>query len=192
MLSSIAVVKEVFCKIKRCEPRSCVLNETIDSDNFVMVSESENDVNRFESRNNPNVEHLPRQIAKKFPKLRNVAVNGCGLTVVRDFYFENMWMLKKLSLDENKITIIEPQAFSDLMNVEFLSMNGNLIVTLDEKLFQTMSTLRRFFLSNNRVKFLSPETLDIPNSDLRYVDLTKNDCIDEIYDAGDHLWFERK
>lgn len=181
MLLSPAVSRDVFCQIKMCEPHICVFNETVENDKYVLRSELDKVVERFETRNNLNVKHLPQNIAKQFPNMKSVTVVSCALTIVRDIYFINMRRLESLTLDKNKIATIEPRAFLDLFNVESLSIKGNLIQTLHENVFKTMAKLERLFLNNNQVKFLSPATLEIPDGRLHFLDLSGNVCIDDYY-----------
>lgn len=139
-----------------CQPNICVLNETIDSEYYVLVSELDNDVERFKIEGNTNAEYLPAYIGTKFPNLKDVSVTRCGLTVVRDFFFENMRRLQNLLLVENKISIIEPRAFTDLVKVKSLDMKGNLIETLDGRLFNRMIKLESLDLVENKIAIITP------------------------------------
>lgn len=141
-----------------CQPQICVLNETIDSENYVLGSKLDNDVERFEVTDNKNVENLPGHIGATFPNLKSFFVNGCKLNIIRDFYFEGMWNLESLSLIDSKVAIIEPRAFADLVNVVSLEMQGNLIETLDQFFFRSMTELETIDLSNNKIANIVPLT----------------------------------
>lgn len=174
---------EVFCEIRICEPDVCVLNETIDSDDYVFGSQVDTAVERFSIENKANLEYLPRHIGGKFPRLKDFGATGCSLNVIRDYFFENMLRLEGLFLSDNKIAFIERRAFKDLAKVKSLALERNLIESFHEELFQSMTNLKSIFLSDNQIKFLSPSTLDIPGAALEYLDFQSNVCIDNFYNA---------
>lgn len=176
-------LREVSCEIKMCKPQICVLSNTIASEDYVLGSDSDSYVEEFDIQDNENVKYLPRHIGEKIPNLNKFVAIRCGLTVIRDFYFENMVRLEDLFLNENRIAMIEPGAFVDLTQLKSLYLNENLIETFDEKLFQTMVALESINFSYNRIKFLSPSTLEIPGARITYVELLKNICIDNFYNA---------
>lgn len=157
----------------------CGVNQNIDSDSFALDSPINTSVEIFQI--DSQVEYLPRNIADKFPNLKELWAGGRGLTVVRDHYFKDMQKLRFLLLHGNKIASIESKAFADLGSTEEVWLENNTITTLDRKLFITMINLKEIHLNNNKIKFLSSSTFKIPDGKLLYVDLRENVCIDKFY-----------
>lgn len=181
-------VKEAFCTFHTVESsflhrdvHACYLNQTIDSEDFVLGSNKDSTVELLDLRYKKEVLFLPRHIGEKFPKLKEFRGRDCGLTVVREYYFANMGKLQYLSLNRNKISCIEKHSFDDLINVKELYLENNLIVTLDEDLFATMVNLEKLYLNHNKIKFLTPATLKIAGGNLNTVHMRANECINEIY-----------
>lgn len=140
-------------------------------------------VEGFEIKNNSEVKFLPKQIGEKISNLKELVVVNCGLTVIRDFHFKHMKKLKMLRLNDNKITLIELEAFNDLGNVEELDLQKNMIETLHKSLFGSMNKLEKLYLNHNKIKFLHPKTFNIPSGKLSYLNLESNVCINEDYFA---------
>lgn len=154
---------------------------------FYVTSPRNENLQSFFISDNRQVEYLPRHISEILPNLTEFSTTGCGLTVVRKFYFKSMHNLAKLHLCDNSIAIIEDGAFADLVNVERLHLNNNLIETLDETLFISMIKLKTLFLENNKIKYLSPPTFNIPGGNLKMIFLRSNKCINRVYSStGSH------
>lgn len=157
----------------------CTVTQSIDSEQYVFGSTLNSTIESVHFQNNKKVEFLPREIGKKSSSLRIIDANGCGLTVVRDFYFKNLKNLRSLFLDHNQIKTIEPSAFADLARMIELNLHNNLIETLDEKLFVTTPQLSLIYLNHNKIKFLSPSTFNVPR--LWAIHLGSNVCINDLY-----------
>lgn len=164
--------------------RTCVVNQAIDSDAYDLGSEVNATVEQFYISNNRDVGDLPRQIGRRFPNLIGFRVKGCGLTIVRDFYFTDMKNLRVLCVMSNKIATIASGAFKDLISLERLFMSRNMIEAIHENIFASMVNLRELYLDSNKIKFLSSTAFKIPSGMLGYVDLRSNFCIDERYGAN--------
>lgn len=162
---------------------TCVINQTISSDAYVLGSQLDPAVEQFFISKNEEVKFLPRHIGDKFPNVKTFRVYKSGITVLREFYFKNMRKLQYLYLDDNQIATIEPSAFRDLISLKKLELARNMIQSLDEQLFVTMVNLDRLNLDNNKIKFLRPTTFNIPGGKLRSVDLESNVCIDGYYNS---------
>lgn len=132
--------------------------------------------------NNKQIKFLPRNIYKMFPNLEAFYVQSCGLTIVREFYFENMESLRDLNLYGNQIKTIEAKAFDDLVGLKRVNLDLNEIETLDEELFVKMAKLEVIYLNKNKIKFLGQETFDIPGGRKQLlIHLMGNICIDGFY-----------
>lgn len=160
---------------------TCIIKSAIDREDSVLVSPVNTTVDEFSIKHNKQVKFLPQFIGEIFPNLKNVEVWGCGLTIIRNFYFKNMLRVTKLRLRQNKIATIESEAFRDLVSVESLDLDLNLIETLDGNLFVTMLKLDTISLVDNKIKFLSPTIFRIPDGVLKTVNLQYNECIHGYY-----------
>lgn len=188
----LAASKNVFCKVKLIVGLSlCLVNQTIDSEDFVVGSPRNTSIEEFVTSNFRQVKFLQRHIGEKFPNLILFKAERCGLTIVHNFYFKDMGNLQKLALNANQIAKIEVGAFDDLRSLSRLDLYDNLIETLDEKVFVKMANLELIRLSKNKIKFLNPATFEIPrNEKLSWVDLRGNVCIDEWYSLELSNWLQ--
>jgi len=164
---------------------TCIVSQTLNSEEYALAPEVDNTIEKFLVNENKEMEYLPSNVGEKFPRLKVLQFWGCGLKVVREFYFKKMQNLRFLFLAANKITLIEKDAFKDLVSVEELWLSRNMIETLDENLFVSMVKLESLFMRSNNIKFLSPTTFKIPGGRPLYVDLKLNDCINNNYQPSD-------
>lgn len=163
---------------------TCRICENIASENFAIASPINTTVKIFTIWLNKETKYLPRHIGEKFPNLRVVSLRGCGLTVVRNHYFQDMQNLQYLTLTENRISAIDNGAFKDLVNLTELDLRYNLLETLDENIFATMKNLYELWLGFNKIKFLSFATFAVPFANLASVDMNGNVCISAWYAKG--------
>lgn len=178
---------EVYCTFEKVDSwyygklKTCLVNQTIAIEEHILASPFNKTIEEFDISDNKNVKYLPKHIGEKFPNLKEFFAISCGLTIVRDFYFENMQNLQFLTMTFNKISTIESEAFRDLVRLERLWINDNLIETLHNKLFVSMMNLQELSVDNNKIKILGPTTFKIPGGKLELINLESNVCIDGYY-----------
>lgn len=176
----------VKCTFKKIESellgklKTCVADQTIDSDYFVLETAIDTSIEQFFVKDNSEVKFLPERIGEKFPNLKVLSVSKCALTILREHYFKNMTKLKNLLLNHNQIEMIELDAFKDLKNVETLWLRNNKIEKFNGTLFSRMNSLITLLLSDNQIKFLSSTTITLGQK-LEIVDLERNNCINKKY-----------
>lgn len=170
-----AVSRRVNCEFSF---DACTVNLDIDSEDYVLVS-SKCRIKKFDISGNRNVKFLPKFIGKNFGNLEEFFAKGCGLTVIRDFYFDNMFSVTILLLSDNRIASIESGAFKDLISVKELWLNNNLIETLEDRTFYKTPNLKILDLSYNKIKLLGPKRFTFRKLDAVY--LKGNVCIDGNY-----------
>lgn len=168
--------------------KTCKINESIDTEAYVIGSAFNTSIELFDVSSNRNIKYFPRHIGQKFPNLERLGANGCGLVVLRNFYFSDMRNLKNMFLNDNAISSIGLEAFNDLINLRDLLLSQNMLETLPEKLFHKMVNLVNLSLANNNFKSLSPMLFEIPNGIIEYVDLRQANCINEAYYRIDWNW----
>lgn len=166
---------------------TCVVNQNIDSESYVLASPLSVSVQQFYISKNINVEYLPRQIGKTFPNLLELRTTSCGITVVHDYFFEGMKKLQVMVLYNNRISKIESKAFSDLISVTDLILDYNAIETLDNDIFIEMIKMERISLDNNKIKFMRPTIFNIPRGNLERVYLAGNVCVNKWFGANNDI-----
>lgn len=163
--------------------QTCVVKPRIDSDFFVIKSKSNATVLGFAIHNKPDAKFLPRNIGETFPKLEEVTAYNCSLSIIRNFYFENMRNVRYMDLSSNQIAVIEKGSFRDLFSVKYLYLGNNRIDTLDNDLLKAMVNLKDLDLAHNRINSLDPTTFMNSGGQLLEVNLLSNECINGSYDA---------
>lgn len=166
------------------EVKTCLINQTIDSDDFAFGSVEDISVEKLDVSDNRQVKFLPKNVGENLPSLAEFIAERCGLTIVQSFYFKSMRKLQKLSLSDNRIATIEAKSFDDLISLKTLMLQKNRIETIDEKLFVALVNLKSILLNDNKIKRLGPKTFKIPGRQLRWVNLWRNVCIDKLFRAG--------
>lgn len=178
MTRIFAALQKVFC---RFNPTICTINQPIDTEGHALGSPVNATVLQFQVNESKDVKFLPKYVGDKFPNLEFYLAWKCGLTILRDHYFNHMKNLQILTLSHNQISTIESEAFRDLVKVQDLKLGYNLIESLDDKLFTSMVNLEALSLNNNKIKILSPSTFKIPHGKLMTLELLSNVCIDKWY-----------
>lgn len=165
------------------ELKTCVVNQTIDSEECALATDLDSAVKSFSVRFEMKVKFLPKQIGEKFPNLEEFYLYNSDVAKIRDFYFKDMKKARVMMLSGNKIVTVEAGAFNDLVSVEEMFLSYNQIRTLDERLFLTMLKLRKVYLNNNKIKFLSPTMFYhlIYRDSFEKVNLEGNVCINKSY-----------
>lgn len=156
--------------------KTCFIEESNEEEDTVLGTTNDLDVLAFISQKNKLVKFIPKSIGEKLPNLKYFFMNGCSLTIVRDYHFKDMRQLRLLNLDSNRIATIERGSFNDLTRLKTLYLGTNQLETLDEKLFATMTGLQHIDLSFNKLKVLSPRTFPISGGRLSEVLLEGNVC----------------
>lgn len=167
----------IFCNLEVYGGR-CSINQPVDHEDYELKS---SDDTVLEFKVSVDVKYLPRRIGEKLPSISHFVAQGCGLTILRSFYFKDMQRLFLLFLADNKIATIEPETFHDLIKVDWLDLNRNSIETLDENLFSTMVNIKILWLSDNKIKSLHSTTFNIPGASLDTLGLRSNVCIDTYF-----------
>ncbi len=104
----------------------------------------------IEFRSSGRVAHLPRNLFKEFPKLDELEIAASDIPILRNNFFQSeFYKLRKLWLTEDKIRIIQENAFAHLPNLEWISLYGNRIKMIAPGTFKNLNQLRGVLLSWN-------------------------------------------
>lgn len=118
-----------------------------------------------------NLSHIPKQVFRKFPNLEYLSLNGVGL---KNFYpLQNASELKVILANDNLITQLDAETFSDSMELEILSFRKNLIDEINFQAFHNLGNLRELYLSDNKISSLHMNTFG-PLISLEIVSLSGN------------------
>jgi Leucine-rich repeat (LRR) protein len=121
----------------------------IDAENFDLSSELDESVTTIFAESNINIQYLPNNIYKAFPKLKTLNFKDCSLKIVIRKNFRNLNSLKSLDISFNRIETIVIGTFNDLINLEKLDLTLNYIKVLNGDVFKPLLNLKEVFLSDN-------------------------------------------
>ncbi len=135
------------------------------------------------------VAHLPRNLFKEFPKLKELQIYGSDIPILRSNFFKPGFnKLQELRLNRDKIKIIEENAIARLKNLETIELFLNEIRSLPGKLFRKNRKLKSIYLANNKIKIIHPGTFKNLNQ-LTCLWLGGNECVNQSFGclSGDKL-----
>ena len=93
--------------------------------------------------------------------------------------------LKKLYFSYNFITFLQPQIFSQLVDLEKLKFTNNSIIKLNENLFHTLNKLEFLEFSNNRLSRLNLNIF-VNNLSLEKINVFNNNVLSNV-DGSDEF-----
>lgn len=147
--------------------------------------------------------HILGGIGKSFPKLLDLRIKGDVLEKLERRVFGKLSQLEALDLSNMVIGCLESDALFDLVNLETLDLRNCKIDNLDKHAFKKLANLKSLNLNGNRLKQLQQglfefnpklSALSVRNNklntievdftailNLKRIDLTENECIDENY-----------
>lgn len=117
----------------------------------------------------PNFEKVPHS-------LRHVNIDNSLLTTVEG-EFQNLPLLKRLSLRNNTIQTIAEDAFRGTTNIEYLDLSYNRIASLPSQIFYELNILIKLALSYNRLHTIDG-LFDRFKSTLKFLNLEFNNLTD--------------
>jgi hypothetical protein len=92
--------------------------------------------------------------------------------------FEGLENLFGLMLIGNRISQLPPTVFHPLTNILYLDLEQNRIERIDEGIFAENTLLESLFLEFNQINAVSPTFTRSLSTDLQYLNLQGNRCID--------------
>lgn len=104
--------------------KTCFMNGStaINGPTYTISSSRDESVAGFDCDGNPKIVYLPVKIHEKFPHLSVLYADGCSIKSISKENFENLVMLKRISLNKNQIEIVHSDTFDDLTALEFFWM----------------------------------------------------------------------
>jgi Leucine-rich repeat (LRR) protein len=125
------------------------------------------------------VAHVPQNLREEFPKLTNLSITRSEIPIVKNNLLgPQLSWIEELVLGNNKIQIVEGQAFKHLHNLVVIDLSNNQIRSLGAGFFQNNLKLKEIRIGINKIKMISPETFQHLNQ-LTHINLVRNDCVDK-------------
>ncbi|CAG7734725.1 unnamed protein product [Allacma fusca] len=101
--------------------------------------------------------YVDEEAITNLPILGMLNLSRNNLTVI-NCTFKGLTVLFDLNLAYNRITVIHPDMFKEVVKIKYLELQGNLIESIDEKAFAYNQELLYLNLENNRITTLKPLT----------------------------------
>ena len=91
-------------------------------------------------------------------------MKSCGLRTIELGAFNGLTKLRRLLMQNNKISEITPDTFQNLNRLEALDLNNNKLEHLDSAVFNGLVNLTDINLGENNLQYLHPDTfVGLPN-----------------------------
>lgn len=109
-----------FASKKTCQVDTSAV---IDSDDFTISSDYDDDVDGIDYSSNKKIQYLPVNPATIFPNLAIISASGCSIKSLSRQNFDGLRKLRALYLESNKIERVNSDTFKNLDELEqiFLS-----------------------------------------------------------------------
>jgi Leucine-rich repeat (LRR) protein len=162
------------CKVRKVDLSKKTLNDKF---SFSGTLEEKKTVTEIRFWEIGRVAHVPLNLAEEFPKLTGLWIQRSEIPIVKNNLLgpQFSW-IKELYLVENKIQIVEEEAFQHLYNLVRIGLHYNKIQSLSAGVFENNRELKKIYLDNNKIKIIAPGTFQHLNQ-LTRVDLGRNDCV---------------
>lgn len=104
--------------------KTCFMNGStaINEATYSISSPRDESVAGFDCDGNLKIVYLPVKIYEKFPHLTVLYADGCSIKSISKANFENLVMLKRISLSKNQIETVRSSTFDDLIDLEYFWM----------------------------------------------------------------------
>lgn len=160
MVSAQSETKEVDCEkiqtrrvseMMRILLRTCRMDQDtiIDSKDFSLANADEN-ITEIYTDANLNLKYLPVNIYEKYPNLISISSWYCGLKSVSKDNFKGLTKLRRLAINQNRISIVENNTFEDLEALEWLYLDNNRIIQIDGQAIVPLINLKELTLFDNK------------------------------------------
>lgn len=125
-LSAIAIANEIACDVDVLfsDGDLCclVLDSTIDAPNYSFSHAKNDSVSVLDFSRNRQIQFLPIHVHKSFPHLVSYAAEYCNVQNLSKQNFEQLFHLRNLNLNRNKIESFNTVVFEDLVSLSTLSL----------------------------------------------------------------------
>lgn len=104
---------------------TCFMNENteINSKNFIISSDYDENVDAIDFVRNKKIVYLPERVYEKFPELKVIEAQSCSIVEISANNFEKLIRLEQLQLQNNQIEKIPNDVFADLKSLTLLRLS---------------------------------------------------------------------
>ena len=100
--------------------------------------------------------------------------------------FLGLSLVIALGLNSNHITNIAPRTFHPLVNATYLNLEGNNLSSIGNEVFSQNTHMETLYLENNQISEITPRFTSRFGTELSYINLAGNVCIDRSFSmSGD-------
>ena len=156
-------LSEAYWKYSASELFTCTIkNQPIDHSNFkVKISQADGEkVKGLIFDDDKKVKFLPMNLAEVFPNLEELSVKHSFIESISGKTLEGLKSLKRLSITNNDLSVIEKENFAHLTQLEELDLNEGNIRFIEEDAFSNLHSLKALYLGGNKLRFVQPKTFD--------------------------------
>jgi Leucine-rich repeat (LRR) protein len=153
---------------------------------FTLTDQQKRDTKAVSFRHCSAVDFIDLGILKRFPKLNGLRISESNIPILKKIFTFELKMIQHLGLSWNKIQVLEPHVFDELVELKWIDLLGNDIEKILGPIFAKNKKLEFVDLSFNRIQSLYPNLFDgLPK--LAKVCLFENPTIDESYQSIEML-----
>ncbi len=135
---------------------------------------------KFESPDR--IDFLPKQMLNNFPRLNGILIQECQTfeTVKNDLFTEDFGAIQYLDLCENKIAVIEANAFQHLPKLKWIALDKNQLRSLPHQIFKNNPKIIVIWLFQNKINSITPNFFKNLN-ELQHASLHTNQCTNKVF-----------
>ena len=137
--------------VKRILLKTCRMDLTtvIDSTDF-SYGKADEAITEIYTDGNLNIRYLPLNPNENYPNLISMSFWLCGVRSVSKSNFIKLSKLRRLALNQNRLSIIEDNTFEDLVALEYLYLDNNRIIQIDGQSMVPLKSLKHLDIYSNK------------------------------------------
>lgn len=139
-------------------------------------------VNTLVINNINNLTNLKNDTLQLLPNLEKIYFTHNVIEHLPENIFKNLQFLGHLSLKDNKLKVLHPSMFRDLLSLKFLSLSYNNLISLPENIFKNNSRINKLNLKGNSLNTLPGKIFD-KLEELEYLNIGYNNITQLPVDA---------
>lgn len=173
---------QLECDVEKSQPKDLCYHKpiTITTKNVELSSKGHNHGITKLLFLGDTITFLPKKIAVVFPDLISLKVGPSHLVNITKDDFKGLDKLTSLILWGNEIEEIQPDTFSDLLQLEELNLGFNKIKLIEQGLFLQNIKLKNIKLNMNQIEEIHPDIIKHLKN-LEKLSLAANKCIEKNY-----------
>ncbi len=156
------------------------IHEKID---FEVTEEQKQETTAVSFWDCPAVDFIDLEILKRFPNLNGLTFFRSNIPIPKNIFTVELKMLQYLSLERNKIKVLEAHVFDELVELKWIDLRQNEIEEILHPIFAKNKKLEYISLFTNKIQTLHPNLFDdLP--ELEEVRFSGNPTINKNFDQS--------